>query len=124
MGPSCLIFTCNPAIGALRYSCAIAPNEVHVNSDQARAFRLRHRWSIAELARLTGLGETTIKNYERGQRAGEAVAAHIPKHVELAYAALEMGIRDFDGDELTVKTEMRIVPKTSQRTGAKQGASE
>lgn len=51
-----------------------------------------------------GIGETTVQLYEAGKRPdpkrqGRTKAVPIPLHVELACAALALGIRSYNGPD-------------------------
>ena len=67
-------------------------------------FRTRRGLSRQALADLLGLGIQSIKDYEKGERVSRTPPsprpAPIPRHVELAMAALELGVTSYDGRAL------------------------
>lgn len=64
----------------------------------------RHNLQRRELAVLTDKSVNTIDNYLRGFRymdKGGHMAVDIPKDFELALAAIEMGITEYNGEPIT-----------------------
>jgi transcriptional regulator with XRE-family HTH domain len=67
-------------------------------SEQFRAWRHSLSLSQPEAAEALGLSRETVSNYERGSREGGRPVS-IPKSVELACAALAIGVRGYNGPE-------------------------
>lgn len=61
-----------------------------MTNDDFREWRKRHKLSQERAAQLLGIGRTTLKYYERGQRP-DREAVLIPQPVALACLALDMG---------------------------------
>lgn len=66
-----------------------------MTSDELKVWRAREKLSQGELAERLGLTRGAIANYEAGKTA-------IPKTTELALAALAIGLREYDGGEVTL----------------------
>ena len=64
--------------------------------EQFKAWRTRRGQTQAEAARSLGLSKGSIELYEAGQRRDDGRPVLIPKTVELACAALELGITSYD----------------------------
>ena len=65
----------------------------HMTPSLARAARAILNWSMADLARRTGVAATTIRNYESGKRGTTRV-----NRAAIATAFLEEGIEFLGGD--------------------------
>lgn len=65
--------------------------------EQFKSWRKHMGWSQQEAADHLGVSKGSIQLYERGEREGRPV--EIPKTVELACAALALGIRDYAGPQ-------------------------
>lgn len=65
--------------------------------DQFKAWRKHMAWSQQEAADALGVSRNTVFLFERGEREGRPV--EIPKTVELACAALALGIRSYEGPQ-------------------------
>lgn len=75
-----------------------------MTKDQIKVWRLRHGMSQREAAEALGICLSTYSNYETGWQRGVHCTkrAPIPKPVELACAALELGITDYLGQPITL----------------------
>lgn len=65
----------------------------HMSPSLARAARAILNWSMADLARRTGVAATTIRNYESGKRGTTKV-----NRAAIATAFFEAGIEFLGGD--------------------------
>lgn len=105
---------------------------------QLAAYRERLGLTQRELAHRAGLGLSTLKDLERGYRQdgeGRRRPATISKTVELALAAIELGITSYDGRKLTepavdgvggddgAKGQGRRIGRPVSSKYAKQGAT-
>lgn len=68
-----------------------------MDNAQFKAWRKHMDWGQQEAADHLGVSRNTIVLYERGEREGRRV--EIPKTVELACAALALGIRNYAGPQ-------------------------
>jgi transcriptional regulator with XRE-family HTH domain len=64
-----------------------------------RAWRKHMGWSQQEAADALDLGKSSVELYERGSRRDDNRPVVIPKTVELACAALALGIRSYSGPQ-------------------------
>jgi transcriptional regulator with XRE-family HTH domain len=64
-----------------------------------KAWRKHMDWSQAEAAKHLGVSPGSVDLYERGSRREDGRPVIIPKPVELACAALALGIRKYDGPQ-------------------------
>ncbi|MGO4172496.1 helix-turn-helix domain-containing protein [Bosea sp. TAF32] len=64
-----------------------------MNSDQLKAWRSANKLSQGDLASKLNISRDAVSNYERGVQP-------VPKTVELATAALSIGIEEFDGSPI------------------------
>ena len=65
--------------------------------EQFKAWRKHLALSQAEAATALGLSRGSVELYERGRRREDERPVVIPKTVELACAALALGVSDYDG---------------------------
>jgi transcriptional regulator with XRE-family HTH domain len=65
--------------------------------DQFKAWRAHLGLSQQAAAEMLGLSKGSIELYERGTRRDDNRPVVIPRTVELACAALALGIRAYDG---------------------------
>lgn len=75
-----------------------------MTSEQFKAWRAAQKLSQADLADALDLARETITKYERAVNP-------VPKTVELACAAIQLGVRDFDGLNLKLH-QFRLVRDT------------
>lgn len=69
-----------------------------MTAQQFRAWRAHMKMSKRAAAEALGLGQATVDLYELGHRRDDKTrAVPIPLHVELACAALALGITRYDG---------------------------
>ncbi|MBV6658481.1 MAG: helix-turn-helix transcriptional regulator [Devosiaceae bacterium] len=78
-----------------------------MSSAAFRDWRKRLGLKQKDAADLLGLKKRMIQYYETGQRSGKDVS--IPKSVRLACYAVERGVGDYDGTQVTESTPMAQV---------------
>lgn len=71
-----------------------------MSSNNFRRWRKRLKLSQKDAAKVLGLKPRIIQYYEKGERDGKSV--EVPLSVRLACYAIERGIADYDGDEVSV----------------------
>lgn len=67
--------------------------------EQFKAWRKRSYKSQGAAAEALGMSKGSIELYETGKRRDDGRAVEIPKTVELACAALALGIKRYDGPQ-------------------------
>ncbi|MBX3537324.1 MAG: helix-turn-helix domain-containing protein [Chelatococcus sp.] len=67
--------------------------------EQFKAWRKHLKLSQPEAAAVLGISPGSVFNYEKGARSEDGRPVLIPKTVELACAAVALGIRDYDGPQ-------------------------
>lgn len=70
-----------------------------MTSEQFKAWRAYMDLSQQGAADMLGLSKGSVELYERGRRHEDNRPVVIPKTVELACAALALGIRSYDGPQ-------------------------
>ncbi|CAH1670861.1 MULTISPECIES: helix-turn-helix transcriptional regulator [unclassified Chelatococcus] len=68
--------------------------------EQFKAWRKHMKISQASAAGLLGISVPSIQLYEKGSRHEDGRAVVIPKAIELACAALALGIREYEGPQV------------------------
>ena len=74
-----------------------------MTNEQFKAWRKHLKLPQREAADLLGISRNTVALYEIGERDGHPVV--IPKTVELACAAVALGIRQYDGPDMPAKPD-------------------
>jgi DNA-binding XRE family transcriptional regulator len=69
--------------------------------DQFRAWRKRIGKNQQDAGALIGISKESVGNYEAGRRR-DGGEAPIPKTVELACAAVELGMTEYDGGPIEI----------------------
>lgn len=64
--------------------------------EQLRRWRDLMGWTRSRAAGELGLSYSAVENYERGTRRDDGAAVSIPRPVELACAALALGVKDYE----------------------------
>lgn len=67
--------------------------------EQFKAWRKHLRLTQAAAAEALGISPSSIVLYERGSRIDDGRPVEIPKTVELACAALALGVRSYEGPQ-------------------------
>lgn len=67
--------------------------------EQIKAWREHLKMTQAEAAKALGISPGSLVNYERGTRLEDGRLVIIPKTVELACAAVALGIKSYSGPE-------------------------
>ncbi|MDA8232781.1 MAG: helix-turn-helix transcriptional regulator [Magnetospirillum sp.] len=75
---------------------------------QFRAWRDRHGWSREQTGQALGISADSVVLYERGARKDGSRPVEIPKRVRLAMAAIELGIADYDGEEMSRRSDVPV----------------
>jgi Predicted transcriptional regulators len=81
--------------------------------EQFKTWRERMGLSQIAAAEALGLSRGSINLYERGSRREDGRPVVVPKTVELACAALTMGVRSYDGGEVTIAPRAVDAPEPS-----------
>ena len=68
-----------------------------MTKDEFKAWRSHMKWSRREAAEALGISAGSIELYELGRRRDNDNPMPVPKAVELACAALALGIRQYSG---------------------------
>ena len=74
-----------------------------MTNTEFKAWRKHMGFSMAEAARMLGISTGSIELYERGARREDNRPVIIPKPVELACAALALGIKNYNGPQPGIK---------------------
>lgn len=77
-----------------------------MDCNQLRKWREHQGLKVSEAAALLDIAENTYNNYERGFRymaGGAHQDVPVPKSVELACAAISLGIREYKGGALKIR---------------------
>lgn len=67
--------------------------------EQFKAWRAHMKLSQVSAADALGISRQSIENYERGSRREDERPVIIPKTVELACAAIALGIKSYGGPD-------------------------
>jgi len=70
-----------------------------MTSEQFKAWRKHMGFSQTEAGASLGLSKSTIEMYDSGLRKADKTPIDIPKAVELACAAIALGIRAYEGPQ-------------------------
>lgn len=70
-----------------------------MTNDQFKAWRRHVGLTMVEAAKALGVSTGSIELYERGSRREDNRPVKIPKPVELACAAVALGILKYDGPQ-------------------------
>ena len=70
-----------------------------MTNDEFKAWRKHMGYSRAEAARMLGVSSGSVELYERGRRREDERPVVIPKPVELACAALALGMTSYSGPQ-------------------------
>jgi len=85
-----------------------------MSSSNFRRWRKRLKLSQKDAAKVLGLKPRIIQYYEKGERDGKTV--DVPRSVRLACYAIEQGVADYDGDQVSMA-------KGSDAAGAQKKSS-
>jgi len=70
-----------------------------MTSEQFKAWRKHMGFSQVAAGEALGVSKSTIEMYDSGFRKADKTPIDIPKPVELACAAIALGIRSYDGPQ-------------------------
>lgn len=70
-----------------------------MTNDQFKSWRKHMGYSMVEAAKMLGISTGSVELYERGARREDNRPVLIPKPVELACAALALGMTSYEGPQ-------------------------
>jgi transcriptional regulator with XRE-family HTH domain len=75
-----------------------------MTSAEFKRWREHMGWSQQAAANALGISKPSVEVYEHGRRLDDGRNVVIPRAIELACAALALGIRSYNGGTITIPT--------------------